>query len=142
MERFILIIIVSASIIGCNSPAEKVQDARENVTEANEELEEATDEYLRDIEEYRQEKLEEIIENEQRIAELKASAEYAKPNAKPEYRKKIDELEAENTQLRKQIEEYRGDGENEWETFRDEFNENLRDLGDALKTQVNKKIEL
>jgi len=48
-------LISSLMFTGCNSPAEKVEDAKMNVTEAHSDLAKANDEYLVDQENYRKE---------------------------------------------------------------------------------------
>ncbi|MFI5204791.1 MAG: hypothetical protein ACHQF2_09875 [Flavobacteriales bacterium] len=134
--------ITSAFLINCSSPAEKVEDAKQEVTEAHNDLDEANEAYLADIETFREEKAAEIALNEQQIAQLKATAAYAKKDAKPDYKKKIDELEAENNELKKALEEYEGDGKSKWEIFKAEFSHDMKALGEAFKNTVTKNIEV
>ena len=47
------VLLTSAIIISCSTPAEKVVNAQNNVTEANKNLDKANGEYLADIKKYR-----------------------------------------------------------------------------------------
>ena len=72
MKKIILCVtattLLAITMLSCNTPAQKVENAQQNVSEANQDLEEATEEYTRDIENYRRETNEKIAANDKSIA--------------------------------------------------------------------------
>jgi predicted small secreted protein len=65
-----VLFIASTILIGCNTPAAKVEDAKENVDETKEDLDQAHQEYLAEVENYRSETSGKITENEKIIADF------------------------------------------------------------------------
>ena len=77
MKNLILVFAACTFITGtlltsCNSPAEKVEKAKENVTEAKKDLAEANQEYKAEVENYRRETEVIITANDQSIADFRA----------------------------------------------------------------------
>ena len=48
-------------------------------------------------------------------------------------KKKLADLERENTDMKKQMDDYKSDGKDKWETFKAGFNKSMDDLGESLK---------
>jgi len=134
-------IISSLMFTGCNSPAEKVEDAKMNVTEAHSDLAKANDEYLVDQENYRKETTERIAANDKSIAEFNVRIEKEKEEAKANYKNKVAELEQKNSDLKKKMDDYTEEGKEKWESFKREFNHDMEELRLALMdlTQNNTK---
>lgn len=138
MKKSILVLAMSTLIIGssltsCSSSSEKVENAEAKVTEANIDLDKANKEYLEEIVKYRVEKAESIAANQKSIAEFKARIEKDKKGAKAEYLNKIAELEKKNTDMKYKMDNYKEEGKEKWVVFRDEFTQDLIELGIALK---------
>lgn len=127
------ILISGALFTSCNSPSEKVEDAEENVEDANKKLEEANRAYLDDIELYRLETAERIAANEKSIAEFNERIKNEKKEAKADYKKKIDELDAKNTDLKKTMDDYKANGKEGWEEFKISFSQSMDEVGEELK---------
>ena len=126
-------LIACTAFISCTSPAKKVENAQENVEDANKALEKANQEYLADIEKYRVETNEKIIANEKSLLEFKIQVANEKKEVKAEYNRKIAELEAKNANMKRNMDEYKPDGKDNWENFKLEFNRDMNELGDALR---------
>ena len=75
--------------IGCSTPGQKLDSAKENVDEANKDLEKANQEYMNDMNVYKKESASKIAANETSIKEFKARIATEKSDAKAEYEMKI-----------------------------------------------------
>lgn len=126
-----VIMLVSMAFyqVGCNSSTKNLEDAKTESVKAETELKIAEKEYLEDLREYRIAKANEILENEKRIAEYKA----LKVENKVAINEKIDAIEKKNNELKTKMENYKDDGEENWKTFKSEFNRDMDELGKALK---------
>lgn len=143
MKKSILVLaifsfVAGTMIISCASPAQKVENAETSVTEAKEDLAQAKQEYQEDIENYRQQMAEKITANSQNIADFNVKIEKEKAEAKVDYKMKVAELEQKNRDLKKKLEDYKGEGEDRWYTFKTEFNRDMEKLGVALENLVGK----
>ena len=125
---------VTANIIsGCNSPAEKVEHAKENLQEAKVELSDAQKDSVADFEVFMAESGQKINANEKAIQAYKESISKAKRQIKSEDQKVIDALEQKNIDLRKKMEDYKKNGKDEWAAFKTELNHDMDELGKAIK---------
>ena len=135
----VAVIVSGAVITGCATPAEKVQDAQTDVQVANENLDKANEEYLTDIDAYRKEANEKIAANEKSLIEFKARVATQKKEARAEYEAKINELEHRNSDMKKQIDEYKADGKDKWAAFKQDFGKSMEDMGESFKNLGDKK---
>lgn len=136
-----IFLMAFALLSGCESSQNKVDDAQNEVTEANEALEAANAEYLADVEAYRQEKARLIAANDSSIVVLKSRIASEKKDVKTDYEKEIAELEQKNKDLKMKMADYKDEGKERWESFKQEFSHDMDELGNALKdlTVNNKK---
>ena len=144
MKKSILIIaafafIAAATFTGCNSPAQKVENAEENVEKANEALAKAKQEYLADLESFRKQNAAKTVSNEQMIADLKTRVAKEKEATRVAYLKRISELEQKNLEMKNKMAEYNEDGQENWQSFKTEFNRDMDELGRALTNFFEKK---
>lgn len=138
MKKTIFILAITAFMAGtiftsCQSSAKKVANAQDDVIKANEELNKANQEYLEDIKSYRKITAENIVANENNIAEFKARIEKDKKTAKSDYQKKIALLEQKNSDMKKKMDDYTDQGKENWEIFKAEFNNEMDEMAKALK---------
>lgn len=136
MKKSFLTLFVAAFFAGtiftsCSSSAEKVEDAQEEVNESQEELNEANKEYLEEMERYRLEAAERTAQNQESIAEFEQRIAKQKADAREDYKKRIAELNQKNTDLKKQMEDYKDSGKENWEVFKKQYNHSMDEL--ALK---------
>lgn len=122
----------------CNTPAQNVEKAKEDVDAANKNLEAANEAYLADVENYRKETAEKIAANDRSIAEFNTRIENEKADAKADYKRKIMELEQKNTDMKKTMNDYKAEGKEQWENFKNDFNRNMDELGNALEDLTTK----
>ncbi len=121
-----------AFLTACSSSSEKLDEAKEDVTEANDKLEEAQEAYLSDIVEYKKETAAKIAVNEQLIADLE------KANS-AQHKGKVAELKAENELMKIKMDNYKAQGDGQWQEFKEEFNNDMIELGQELKEMMNSK---
>jgi septal ring factor EnvC (AmiA/AmiB activator) len=143
MKKSILILAVTmfiagAMFSGCQSSADKVQDARDNVETANQELDQAVKDSIR---EFKKESEAKISNYDQNIAELKAKIATMNKENKARYEKMLADLEQRNNLLKKKLADLKDDGVDQWAAFKREFNHDMDEIGKALKdlTIDNKK---
>lgn len=136
------VILGAATIFSsCNTPEKQVEqasanveEATENVQAAQEELKEAKTEEQMANEEwmtYKEEQEAKIRENEDMIAVYREMEKDSKYKAK--YRKKIDELEQKNKEMKIRIGEYKRSTKEKWDAFKREFSHDMEELGSSLK---------
>jgi hypothetical protein len=143
MKKTILILAVSifiagAMFTGCQSPAEKVKDAKEGVDLANQKLDEAIKDSIR---QFKIESEETISLYDRNIAELRARLATANKDKKAQYEKILNELEQKNKQMKMKLQELKDDETDKWASFKREFRHDMDELGNAIKdlTVDNKK---
>lgn len=137
MKRSIItilaLLVVSLSLGSCTSPADKVDDAKQDVDKANRELEEAEAEYKQDLAEYKKEVQAKIESNEALIAKLREKNLTATGQEKAKREVRIAEVEERNNELRSKLNNYNGTTQDKLADFRDELNHDMNELGEALK---------
>jgi chromosome segregation ATPase len=126
-------LVLGMNLSSCSSAADDVTDAKEDVDSANKELDQAKEDLKIDMEVYRQETIEKILENENAIAEKRKLIETDKSALKAAHQKQIIDLEARNKELKDKLENYKGEGKENWEEFKKEFSHDMTEIGDALK---------
>jgi hypothetical protein len=126
-------LMLGLNLSSCSSAADDVADAKEDVDSANKELDQAKEDLKIDMEVYRQETIEKILENENAIAEKRKLIETDKSALKAAHQKQIIDLETRNKELKDKLENYKGEGKENWEEFKKEFSHDMTEIGDALK---------
>jgi hypothetical protein len=135
------ILIFGAILTGCYSSAEKVENAQNNVAAANDDLNKANQEYLADVENYKIEATAKIEANNKSIAEFKERMKNKKQDAKDDYKKRIAVLEQRNSDLKFRIDNYKAEGKDKWEQFKEEFSRDMENLGQAFKDITVKNVK-
>lgn len=127
----ISIILAGTVLTSCSSPADKVEDAQDNVEAAEKELAES-EAYAKDVADYRSLTEMQIAENEKNILAFNARIDSQKAEAKSEYKAKIAELDAKNSDMKKKLADFNSDNKSVWETFKKEFNADMEALAKAF----------
>jgi hypothetical protein len=128
-----LSVFTATSIMACNSPAQKVENAKEKLIDAKEELSQAQKDSAADYENFKMVSESRIAKNEELIQAYKQSMKDAKREWKSTDQKIVDDLEQKNINMRKKMEEYRIEGKDKWVEFKTEFNHDMDELGKAIK---------
>lgn len=143
MKKSIKIIAATFVVIGsfltsCSTQGEKVVEAEENVETANQELDEEKLALQKEVEEYKQATADQIAANEKSLEEFNARIANQKSNAKASYEAEIAALNAKNSDLKKKIADFEVDNKSNWELFKSEFNDDMKDLGESFKNFTTK----
>lgn len=134
----ISLVLLTLILSACSSPSEKVYDAEENVKDAKEELKVTNEEYKQEMEEYKERTNKEIEANEKSIKEFNDRIDHQKSEAKADYQKKINELDAKNSDMKKRMADFSTDSQTGWEKFKTEFARDMTELGNAFKDFTGK----
>lgn len=144
MKKPALILVISTLtavvlISGCNSPDQKMENAQsEVVDEANRELEQANQEYLADMNQYREEAADKIAANDSTITALKAQMANKTADVKADFENQLALLEQKNSDMKKKLAEYKGEGKEQWQTFKTTFNREMNTLSEAFNELTNR----
>jgi hypothetical protein len=126
----LLLIMAGIMLSSCQSPAKKVEDAKDKVSAANQELDQA----IKDsIQQFKKESEEKISANEKSITDFKARIANEKKEDKAIYEKKIAELDQKNSDMKKKLDDYNEEGREKWVAFKAEFSRDMDDLSKSLK---------
>lgn len=119
-------------LMGCNikdknaDPSQDmIQDAKQNMAEAKQALNTA-------IEQFRGESAEIISANEKRIAQFKVKIAEENLENRAILEQKLAEIEKKNIELKAKLANYKNDGSEQWNTFKDEFSHDMKGLGKAF----------
>lgn len=141
--------MAGSMLTGCQSPAQKADNAQVKVEEAKQDLMDkekaaaVATQKAATAEEwtaFKNESDTKIKENEVRIAELKAKMKKTGKAIDAVYEKSIDALEQKNMEMKNRMSAYEKN-QSDWDSFKSEFNHDLEGLGQAFKdlTVNNKK---
>lgn len=144
MKKSVLILIAftgmqSAIQFSCTSQVNNAKKDLENTNEENRETGQINQEYLKDIDHYRKETTKTIETNSINIAAFKVNIDTEKEACKYHYRHSIFELELYNSYMKKKLDDYKPEGEKNWEIFKAEFKRQMDELCKEF-THFNKRI--
>jgi len=126
------VLTVSAIFISCTSPSDKVDAAQTKVEDAKLTLDQANIDYLADIELTKIEAAEIIIANEKSIAEFNLRIKEKKTDLKLEYEAKLKELNEQNTDIKRRLDEYKAQGKEDWVVFKVDLYRALEDINKLI----------
>jgi uncharacterized protein YhaN len=130
--------MAAIALTNCGPRSKKADDAQTKMDSINTK---AKEEYLTDIENYRRDIDEMIAANDRTITEFKAKMKNQKRQISADYKKKIDQLEQKNSELKKRMDEYKAGGKENWDKFKAEFDHDMAELGKAFKDLTVKNVK-
>jgi predicted RNase H-like nuclease (RuvC/YqgF family) len=131
MKKHILVMtvigcITGMLITGCETtPKQKVEGAKQN-------LKNAQAAYLTEWQAFKKEAVKKIEANQKRIEAFKEKMTKAGSKVKANYNKEVAVLEQKNQDLKKKLDEYKDDGQNNWEEFKTNFNNDMDAIGKTI----------
>jgi len=111
----------------------KAAEARADLIDAQVDLREAKIDSAADYQKFKKEAELKINDNEKKIAALKEKNWNESRAAEQDYEKRIVALQEKNDGLKKKIKESDGTKTSKWSAFKREFNQDMDDLGRAIK---------
>lgn len=133
-----LAVTALVAVSSCTSAADKVIKAEQDVIDANAALDKANQEYLEDIAEYREATADDITYNDSLIVSLKSKSKVSGKNSDPYYDEEIAKLEKRNAEMKKKMDDYEGDGPDNWTKFKEEFATDMQELGSSIRDLAKK----
>lgn len=109
---------------------DKLKQAKKDVSNAKKELNRAVEESLKKIESEKTE-LKNIRNNDTESSTF--SKVFSKENLKVNYEEAMNDLELKKNEIKKKIEGFKTDGSEKWDSFKHKLNDDLEELGKALK---------
>jgi Skp family chaperone for outer membrane proteins len=129
-------------LISCNKPPEKgMEDAKEEIMESHQDLNEANEKYNAEFKEYKLEQEKMILENKEKIADLKEKKKEVGTENRAKYDARIDELEQKNNRLNEKLSKYNYESKENWESFKNEFNHDMGELGQSFKDLFKNNVK-
>ena len=138
-KHFILaaILLIAGSLLtGCDKNRET---AKEKVKQADQEMVEAQAQYEKEWQQFKSDTELKINTNKKNIDDLKTAMETTSKKFKAEYGNEVLTLEQKNIELQKKLNDYKYEGKDNWEQFKQEFNNDVDSVGDAIKSLFEKK---
>jgi|APTNR8051073442_1049403.scaffolds.fasta_scaffold02972_10 predicted RNase H-like nuclease (RuvC/YqgF family) len=133
-------LMAGITLTGCQSAAQKSEDAQTDVIDAREDLQEEQQEAAAAAQEaaneqewqaFKSDAEMKIKEHEDRIVELKAKMKKSGKTMDAIYAKNVENLEQKIKDMKTRM-EARNNSESDWETFKREFNSDMEGLGKAF----------
>ena len=121
--------------------SERAEDAAEDLRDAKKDLDEAQREYTIKYNDFKREMDNKITENDKAIAALKADVRERNAEAKVNWNTAVNDLERKNQSLKDRINDYKADGNANWDEFKREFNHDMDRLGEALKDMTQNNVK-
>jgi hypothetical protein len=128
-----LALLTGLALTGCSTPAEKVENAKNDVEKSKADLNAANLQYEEDYAAYKKETADKIAANEKCVADYKSRIAQEKRQARDNSNRKIEVLEKRNNDMKRKLEDYRADNKDHWESFKVEFNHDMDELVKAFQ---------
>ena len=137
----VLISIATALTVGsCNQTSEtKMEQAQEEVKQAQTDLHTAENKYSEEWATFKADIEIRINENDRKIEELENKASNKHGKAKDEFKRRISLLKEKNHAMRERLGEYRNDGHEKWDDFKNDFNHSMNEIGDSFEELFSDK---
>ncbi|HBS86002.1 MAG: hypothetical protein A2W91_08405 [Bacteroidetes bacterium GWF2_38_335] len=119
-------------LTGCQSSEDKIKNAEDNVKDAQDELEKAKNDSIAEYNSFKKASEEKIIAHAKILSDFKERIAEQKKENRADYEKKLAELEAQNSDLKMKLELYKEQGKNNWQQFKEDFNNEMEDLGKSI----------
>ena len=127
----------TAGITGCNFTTEqKTETPEEVITNMAQTREDSTD-----FANYKVESEIKLKSNDLLIADMKDRMKVVQQETRVQYIKSLDSLEEQNSRLRNNIKTYNSAGKENWEKFKQGFNQELDALGKSISQLAEKNMK-
>lgn len=131
-----ILLIAGSLLIGCDNSRE---NAKEKVQQANQEMIDAQAQYDKEWQQFKSDAELKINANQKNIDDFKTAMKTTNKKFKAKYENLVLTLEQKNIELKKNLNAYQYVGKDNWEKFKQDFNNNMDSVGNALKGLFEKK---
>lgn len=126
-------VMVAASLNTYGQENRQAEKARKDVAESQQDLREAKIDSAADYQKFKKDAEIKINDNQKRIVELKRRKANDNKEVNDKYNKDVLAIEKKNNELNKRIEGSGNTKSNMWNSFKNEFNHDMNELGLAFK---------
>jgi uncharacterized protein HemX len=130
------IIFGGALFTSCSSKVDEKKMTDEEI--AAEHTKQAAEARDKEMAEYHEINKAQIEANQKSLAEFNARIKSEKKDAKADYEKKIAELDAKNSDMKKKMDEFHAGNKANWENFKASFDKDMTELNLAFKELMTK----
>lgn len=124
----VILLIAGSVFTGCNNR----DDAKEKVEEANNAMIEAQAQFEKEWQQFKTDAELKIDANQKQIDNLKAAMKSTSAKFKAQYENQVLTLEQKNIELKKKLNDYKYEGKDNWEEFKNYFNSEVDTVVFAL----------
>ncbi|PKL81642.1 MAG: hypothetical protein CVV24_14200 [Ignavibacteriae bacterium HGW-Ignavibacteriae-3] len=138
-KHFILaafLLIAGTLLTGCDSNRENV---KEKVLQANQDMADEQAQYEKEWQQFKIETELKIDANKKKIDDFNAAMKTTSKKFKAKYENVVLTLEQKNIELQKKLNNYKYEGKDNWEKFKQGFNDEMDSVGKALNDLFTKK---
>lgn len=126
-------LFIVIAICSCSTADNKTGRSELQIITSPAPYDEIDEQYESDFLEYKAQASAKLSDNDYSIIEFKSLIEQKNGNAKQDYDKTIAQLEAKNTELKSNLEDYKEGSRDHWESFKAEFDYDMTELGKAFQ---------
>ncbi|MHB8851725.1 MAG: sll1863 family stress response protein [Ignavibacteriaceae bacterium] len=131
-----ILLIAGSLLTGCENNRE---NAKEKVKQANQEMVDAQAQFDKEWQQFKSDAELKINANQKNIDDFKAAMKTTSKKFRAKYENQVLTLEQKNIELKKNLNEYQYVGKDNWDKFKQDFNNNMDSVGNALKSIFEKK---
>jgi hypothetical protein len=132
----ILLLIAGALLTGCEKTSE---NAKEKVSQANQDMADAQAQYEKEWQQFKSDTELKINANQKNIDDFKTAMKKTNKKFRAKYENQVLTLEQKNIELQKKLNDYKYEGKDNWEQFKQKFNYDIDSVGNAIKGLFEKK---
>lgn len=139
-------LLLTAVIVSCNTPTqklenagEKVEKAEDRVIKADENLTKAKEAYLVDIENYKVAMMNKITANDTKVDTLLKKEKSKERSTQAKYDMAINKLKVKNMEIKNKLNAYTAEGAEKWSEFKFKFDTEIDSVEKALNNLVMPK---
>ncbi len=135
MKALAVVMLIAAFVLsGCDSRTDRMEEAEISAVESNRDLEIANSEMDAELQIFRIKHDGLMKENNRSIGQIKERIKNeADMEVRVRHEQKLAELEKENRDLKREIDNYKASEKEDWNDFKVSFNDKMNDLGESLK---------
>ncbi len=132
----VLLLIAGALLTGCEKTSE---NAKEKVSQANQDMADAQAQYEKEWQQFKSDTELKINANQKNIDDFKTAMKKTNKKFRAKYENQVLTLEQKNIELKKKLNDYKYEGKDNWEQFKQKFNNDIDSAGNAIKGLFEKK---
>lgn len=142
----VTLFLTGTIFVGCESSAQKVENAEQGVAAAQANLDQARKDSVAAYEKQKVEWNAQIARNEKVIADYKVTVAKEKKEVRARDEERLDKMQQKNEALKVSVDEYNENGKQTWADFKagfkkmtDEFDDDMTEFGKSLGKALDKK---